>query len=67
MEINQKLRLGFNQRRGWRIIKTEKFINQKKEEEKLKRELVAGSNEEKISTIIKVRNTNEYWLETLED
>lgn len=46
-------RLGLSQSIGWITRKIEKFISQNLIEEKLKIELVAGSNEEKMSTIIK--------------
>ena len=44
---------GLTQKRGCTSIIEIKFIAQNIDEEKLKREVVAGSNDEKISTIIK--------------
>jgi len=49
----QERRLGIIHIRGWIIIKIKKlFKSQKDSEERLKRELVAGSNDEKMSISI---------------
>jgi hypothetical protein len=49
----QKVCEGPAQNMGWINIMVIKFIDQNNVEEKLKKAVVAGSNEEKISTIIK--------------
>ena len=50
---SHRICLGEDQKRGWINAKVIKLIIQNKKGEKLKRDVVAGSNEEKISTIIK--------------
>lgn len=52
--VTAERRLGLIQNVGCRMASIENLISQNATEEREKRELVAGSNEEKISTIIKL-------------
>lgn len=53
MDINQKICEGAAQKNGWIKIKIIKLSPQNSGEDKLNKDVVAGSNDEKISTIIK--------------
>lgn len=53
VDVIQIVRFGANHKRGWIIRRITKLESQNKEDEMLKKDLVAGSKAEKMSTIMK--------------